>query len=50
MPQGWTETWLIVAFIGMVIGVFILGFRAVKNRHKEGMEFSMVSILTVLHY
>ena len=21
MPQGWTETWLIVAFVGMVIGV-----------------------------
>ena len=48
MPQGWTETWLIVAFVGMVIGVVILGIRAVKNRHKEGMEFSMVSFFVCL--
>ena len=29
MPQGWTEIWLQVAFIGMVIGVIILGIRAI---------------------
>lgn len=48
MPQGWTRTWLVVAFIGMLVGVVILGIRAVKNRHKEGMEFSMVSFFVCL--
>ena len=48
MPQGWTEIWLVVAFIGMVIGVVILGVRAIAHRHREGMEFSMVSFFVCL--
>ena len=48
MPRGWTEIWLVVAFIGMVIGVIILGARAIAHRHREGMEFSMVSFFVCL--
>lgn len=48
MPQGWTEIWLWVAFIGMVIGVVILGARAISHRHREGMEYSMVSFFVCL--
>ena len=48
MPQGWTEIWLLVAFIGMVIGVIILGVRAIAHRHREGMEYSMVSFFVCL--
>ena len=48
MPQGWTETWLWVAFVGMAIGVVILGIRAISHRHREGMEFSMVSFFVCL--
>ena len=48
MPQGWTEIWLWVAFIGMVIGFVILGIRAISHRHREGMEFSMVSFFVCL--
>ena len=48
MPQGWTEIWLQVAFVGMLIGVVILGIKAIANRHHEGMEFSMVSFFVCL--
>lgn len=46
--SNWTEIWLMVAFIGMVIGVIILGIRAISHRHREGMEFSMVSFFVCL--
>lgn len=42
MPQGWTEIWLWLAFIGMAIGVVILGIRAIAKRHQQGMEFSII--------
>jgi bacteriorhodopsin len=43
-----TEFWLWVAFIGMVFGSLIFGFKAWKERRKEGMEFALVSFFITL--
>ena len=43
-----TEFWLWVAFIGMVFGSLIFGFKAWKERRKEGMEFALVSFFIPL--
>ena len=42
------QFWLWVAFIGMAIAAVIFGLKAFGVRHKEGMEFPLVSFFVVL--
>ncbi|HTL87865.1 MAG TPA: bacteriorhodopsin [Leptolyngbya sp.] len=43
-----TQLWLWIAFIGMVLGSIVFGLKAAGQRHREGMEFSMVSFFITL--
>lgn len=43
-----TRVWLWIAFIGMVVGSVIFGFKAFAMRRKEGMEFPLESFFITL--
>lgn len=43
-----TQIWLWIAFIGMILGSIAFGLKAAGQRHREGMEFSMVSFFITL--